>query len=59
MLGICYRTLISYSLLFVNKVLVFLMFRGVYPHGVALESYFLCFEIPKHTRETSLCFVCF
>jgi hypothetical protein len=41
MLGICYRTLVSYSLLFVvgsqfnvNKILVFFVFGGTYFHGV-------------------------
>jgi hypothetical protein len=27
---------------------------GIYPHNVALQFYFLCFDLPKHIGETSL-----
>jgi len=63
---ICYKTLLSCSLLFVvgiqfsmNMVLIFLkMVEGVYPHGMALQFHLSCFEISKHIGETCLCFVC-
>jgi hypothetical protein len=46
----------------VNMILVFLCWGvggRVYPHNVALESHLLCFEIPKHKRETSFVSCCF
>jgi hypothetical protein len=56
LLGICYKLVFFCDLLcivgtqfHVNMVLIFLCY-GVYPHGVFLESYLLCFEIPKHTK---------
>jgi hypothetical protein len=64
MLGICYRTLVSYSLLFVvgsqfnvNKILVFFVFGGTYFHGVVWLSFFMFWNFKAHKRNRLVFYV--